>query len=147
MPRGNPKGNPQNLKPFTRDDPRHYGNWVKTLTPEQRQQHLLEAERKATIKQAMKAEIERLQKEWIDKLQMAAGAVLHRATVEGDPAAFTAIWDRVIGRPETIMDIKVEQDDSADDIMKKLQAASLAESEASPDKPQAKPPRKSKQEK
>ena len=127
MPRGNPKGSPQNLIPFSKNDPRHYPNWLKSLTPQQKEEHVLELKRKKTIKQAMKADIERLQTEWIGQLQLAAGAVLNRATEQGDPAAFTAIWDRVIGKPETIMDIKVEQDDSADDIMKKLQAAALAE--------------------
>ena len=128
MPRGNPNGI-KNLTPMSKDDPRHYGNWRKSLPPEQLEQHKLEAHRKHTIKQAMKADIERLQTEWIGKLRLAAGAVLTRATEQGDPAAFTAIWDRVIGRPETVMDIKVEQDDSADDIMRKLQAAALADRE------------------
>ena len=127
MPRGRIGGAPQNLKPLSKDDPRLYGNWLKTLTPEQKEAHYLESKRKQSIKQAMKADIERLQSEWIGQLRLAAGAVLNRATEQGDPAAFTAIWDRVIGKPETIMDIKVEQDDSADDIMKKLQAAALAE--------------------
>lgn len=119
------RGSIQNLKPLSKEDPRLYHNWLKALSPEEREQHLIERKNKVTMKQAMKEQLQSQQDMWLNALVAAGKSVLERAQTQGDPQAFSAIWDRVVGKPETTMDIKVEQDDTTDDIMKKLQASSL----------------------
>jgi hypothetical protein len=77
-----------------------YSEWLKTLTADQRAQHLRErAERKA-IKQAMTRVVEEYQSRWTAELHNAAWAQLVKARDSGDTAAFVAVWDRIVGRPQ-----------------------------------------------
>ena len=52
------------------------------------------------MKQVMRDVVMEFQKEWAAELHNAAWAVLKRARESGDPQAFAAVYDRIVGRPQ-----------------------------------------------
>lgn len=84
-----------------------YAEWLKKLTPEQRAAHLQKRREKKAMKQAMKEVVEEYQHRWVAEMNMAAWKVLQRARETGDPQAFIAVYDRIIGRPQ-----EAQQDDN-----------------------------------
>ena len=78
-----------------------YAEYLAKLTPEEKALHLRQrAERKA-IKQAMKTVVSEYQERWVSNLHNAAWQQLMKARDSGDTQAFIAVWDRIIGKPET----------------------------------------------
>jgi hypothetical protein len=77
-----------------------YSEWLKTLTAEQRALHLQERAQRKSMKTAMKEVVEQYQSQWIAEMHNAAWAQLAKARDTGDTAAFVAVWDRIVGRPQ-----------------------------------------------
>jgi len=77
-----------------------YADYLKKLTPEEKLAHLERRRNKKNMKKAMAAVTEQYQAKWIAELHNAAWAQLMRARDSGDTAAFVAVWDRIIGRPQ-----------------------------------------------
>jgi hypothetical protein len=76
-----------------------YSEWLKKLTPEEREQHLANRRNKRTMRKAYEQVVLAQQSEWIRKINQGVIAVLDRAIRDGDPAALTAVFDRIIGKP------------------------------------------------
>ena len=77
-----------------------YSEWLKTLTAEQRALHLQERKQRKSMKTAMKEVVEQYQSQWIAEMHNAAWRQLVKARDSGDTAAFIAVWDRIVGRPQ-----------------------------------------------
>ena len=77
-----------------------YSEWLKELTPEQKAEHLRKRAEKKAIKIAMQAVVQEYQSRWTAELHNAAWAQLVKARDSGDTAAFVAVWDRIVGRPQ-----------------------------------------------
>jgi len=86
-----------------------YAEWLKTLTPEQREAHLKERRERKSMRAAMKKVQEEFQHIWLSELHNAAFDLLKKARATKDPAAFCAVWDRVIGKPKEI-ELEVSSD-------------------------------------
>ncbi len=84
-----------------------YKVFLDKLTPDERAAHLEKRKQKRDMKAAMKAIIMHNQIEWLTNLNTAASVLTAKAISEGDVQAFTAVWDRVIGKPDE--DIKVSK--------------------------------------
>jgi hypothetical protein len=85
-----------------------YNIWLKNLTPEERAAHLQQRAVKRTMRKAMQQAQEEMQEAWINALDQAAAKVLERAINDGDPQALQVVWDRVIGKPSTEIEMSVE---------------------------------------
>ena len=116
-----------NLKPFDPEGGHPYSNYLKSLTPEEHRDHLADRKMKRTLRQVMAGDIDAAREYWAQAMMMAMGAQLHKAIVQGDTAAFTNLWDRTIGKPADTVNMAVQQDDTVDDIMAKLQASTVIE--------------------
>ena len=126
----------QNLQPWSAGHA-PYAAWLKTLTPEQYEQHLADRKAKSELKnmkQIMTETINQHGDKWSIMLEAAVHAVMNKAIAEGDPAALNSVWDRVVGRPDTVMDVKVKQEDEVNDVLAKLQSTVLIEEERKQDK-------------
>ena len=77
-----------------------YSEWLKTLTPDQRALHLQQRAQRKSMKTAMRQVVEQYQTQWIAELHNAAWRQLVKARESGDTAAFVAVWDRIVGRPQ-----------------------------------------------
>lgn len=77
-----------------------YAEWLKKLTPEQKEAHLKQRRERKAMKVAMKEVVEEYQTKWIAELHNAAWAQLVKARESGDTQAFVAVWDRIVGRPQ-----------------------------------------------
>ena len=77
-----------------------YAEFLKRLTPEEKAAHLQARKEKKAMKQAMKEVVSEYQTQWISELHNAAWAQLVKARESGDTAAFVAVWDRIVGRPQ-----------------------------------------------
>ena len=77
-----------------------YKDFLDSLTPEQKAEHLKERARKKTMKKVMKQVTDEFQDIWAAELHNAAWNVLMKARDKSDPIAFAAIWDRVVGKPK-----------------------------------------------
>jgi hypothetical protein len=82
-----------------------YPEFLKSLTPAEREAHLQQRKLKKSMKNAFEKIIQAQQEEWLAKLNSAFIAVLDRAVQTGDPAALAAVFDRMVGKPETAVDI------------------------------------------
>jgi hypothetical protein len=92
------------------------------LTEDERLRYNRERRIVRSIRKTMQDEIDRLQTQWVTALSRGAESVLARAIDEGDPQALSTVWDRVIGRPTTVMEVSSKNDDSIEDVMAKLEA-------------------------
>jgi hypothetical protein len=82
-----------------------YATWLKTLTPEEKLAHLEERKIKKSMRQAMKETIEANQNVWIQAFNNAGVTLMRKAIEEGDVQAFTALYDRLIGKPQDTLDV------------------------------------------
>ena len=87
---------PQIWKPGTAP----YADFLKTLTPEQKEAHLKKRREKKAMREVMKQTINEYQAQWASELHNAAWAVLMKARREGDAQAFASVFDRIVGRPQ-----------------------------------------------
>ena len=82
-----------------------YSTWLKTLTPEEYQAHLDERKVRKSMKQAMKEVFEANQAVWIAKINNAMVAIIDKAEVDADPQALAVIYDRIVGKPDSNVDV------------------------------------------
>lgn len=76
-----------------------YADFLKSLTPEQKAEHLRQRRERKAMRQVMKELVEEYQTQWAAEMHNAAWAVLMKARNTGDPQAFAAVFDRIVGRP------------------------------------------------
>ena len=57
---------------------------------------------------------------WLRDLHHAAKVILDKAIEDRDPQAMMAVWDRVVGKPTTQVDMSVQHENTVDDIALKL---------------------------
>jgi hypothetical protein len=77
-----------------------YADYLKTLTPAEREAHLKKRREKKAMREVMKQTIDEYQAQWAAELHNAAWAVLMKARREGDAQAFASVFDRIVGRPQ-----------------------------------------------
>ena len=77
-----------------------YADYLKSLTPEQKEAHLKQRRERKAMREVMKQVVEEYQTQWAAEMHNAAWAVLMKAPNEGDAQAFAAVFDRIIGRPQ-----------------------------------------------
>jgi len=85
-----------------------YADWLKTLTPAERQDHLLERAQRRSNKQMMEDIKGHNAPYWVAGLNNAAVILLQKAITEGDVQAFTAVWDRIVGKPKEEIQVDAE---------------------------------------
>ena len=98
MSKPNPIPNSKPWKPGTAP----YADFLKTLTPEQREAHLKKRREKKAMRQVRKEVVEEYQTQWASELHNAAWSVLMKARREGDAQAFATVFDRIVGRPQEV---------------------------------------------
>lgn len=76
-----------------------YADFLKSLTPEQKEIHLRKRREKKAMREVFKQVVDEFQNQWAAEMHNAAWAVLIKARNTGDPQAFAAVFDRIIGRP------------------------------------------------
>jgi lysyl-tRNA synthetase class I len=86
-----------------------YVEFLKKLTPEQKAAHLKERRERKAMRNAMKEVQQEFQNVWLSELHNAAFELLKKARETKDPAAFCAVWDRVVGKPKEI-ELEVSSD-------------------------------------
>jgi hypothetical protein len=80
-----------------------YADWLKTLTPAERESHLEARRNKKSMRKAFETIVLAQQEEWLKKINQGMVAVINRAIETGDASALIAVHDRIIGKPvETI---------------------------------------------
>jgi hypothetical protein len=72
------------------------------------------------IRKASEELINENKEQWLQDLHHAAKVILDRAIEERDPQAMMAVWDRVVGKPTTQVDMSVTNETTVDDIATKL---------------------------
>jgi len=77
-----------------------YAEYLRSLTPEQKEQHLARRRERKALKAAVQAVTQHYQAQWVAELHNAAWQQLAKARDTGDTAAFVAVWDRIVGRPQ-----------------------------------------------
>lgn len=85
-----------------------YADYLANLTPDEKAAHLAARATKKSMKQAMKAVVKHQQDIWISELNNVAARLIAKAVEEGDTQAFIAVWDRVVGKPES--EVKFESE-------------------------------------
>jgi len=83
-----------------------YPDYLRSLSPAQRSEHLRVRREKKSMKAAMAAVTAEYQARWISELHNAAWKQLIRARDTGDTAAFVAVWDRIVGRPQDLSSVE-----------------------------------------
>lgn len=96
MSRPNPIPNSRPWKPGYAP----YSEWLKTLTPAEKEAHLKKRRDRKAMRQVMKEVVEEYHTQWAAEMHNAAWAVLMKARDQGDAQAFAAVFDRIIGRPQ-----------------------------------------------
>jgi hypothetical protein len=109
-------------------DPSPYSKFIQSLTPEEHEAHLQEKRMRKTLRQLMTGNIDDSREFWASAMTLAMGVQLQKAVVTGDTSAFVQLWDRTIGKPTDTVNMAVQQDDTVDDIVAKLQASATLES-------------------
>ena len=79
-----------------------YADYLKKLTPEQREAHLKKRRERKAMREVMKQTVMEYQAQWASELHNAAWAVLMKARREGDAQAFASVFDRIVGRPTEV---------------------------------------------
>jgi hypothetical protein len=79
------------------------------------------------IRKASEELINQNKDEWLRELHLAAQVILQKAIEERDQNALMAVWDRVVGKPTTQVDMNVQQDTTVDEIALQLQELQLKE--------------------
>ncbi len=79
-----------------------YADFLKSLSPEEYATHLAARRRRKEMRTVMKKVTEEFQSIWVSELHNAAWKLLERARNTGDAVAFAAVWDRIVGKSQTI---------------------------------------------
>lgn len=87
-----------------------YREFLAKLSPEERDEHLKARASRKAMRQAMKQVTEEYQAIWTAELHNAAYKLLQKAQDKGDPIAFAAVWDRIIGKPRVDHTELIDQD-------------------------------------
>lgn len=82
-----------------------YATWLASLTPEEKAQHLADRKIKKSMKKAFEQVVLAQQEEWLARINDAFISVLRRAEQSGDPAALVAVFDRLVGKPDSAIDV------------------------------------------
>lgn len=82
-----------------------YSEWLKTLTPEEKEQHLIERKQKKSMRKAFEEVIESQKEAWLAKINNGFEAALNKAIENGDAQSIAIIHDRLIGKPKDNVDI------------------------------------------
>jgi len=77
-----------------------YADYLKTLTPAEKEAHLKKRREKKAMREVMRQTVNEYQAQWASELHNAAWAVLMKARREGDAQAFASVFDRIVGRPQ-----------------------------------------------
>ena len=72
------------------------------------------------IRKASEELINANKEQWLQDLHHAAKVILEKAIEERDPQAMMAVWDRVVGKPTTQVDMSVTNETTVDEIAMKL---------------------------
>jgi hypothetical protein len=83
-----------------------YATWLKTLTPDKYRAHMEERRAKKSMRKAMEEVIKNSQSTWVQAFNNAGVQLMKRAMEEGDVQAYTALYDRIIGKPIDVLDIE-----------------------------------------
>lgn len=86
-----------------------YPDWIKTLTPEELEAHLLERKQRKAIKKAMKEVVAHHQAEWITAFHNTMGKMLKEAADEGDAQKLAILYDRIVGKPDETVEIDMNK--------------------------------------
>ena len=130
------KSNPDFKKRAYRDqsgENNSYKRFLDTLSPEQYEKHLEQRRINMAITHTVRTTVNELwnksvlenNETWNILLQRAAQSVLERAIERGDPQAFTAITDRLLGKVSQTMTINVKESQNEDDILKQIQSMAI----------------------
>lgn len=86
-----------------------YVDWIKSLTPDEHEAHMLERKNRRTIKKSMETVMAKFSDELTAKVFNSLLKQIEKAQ-DGDTAAFIAAWDRTVGKPkdEIIVDNNME---------------------------------------
>ena len=76
-----------------------YADFLKSLTPEQKEIHLRKRRERKAMREVFSQVVDEFQSQWAAEMHNAAWAVLIKARTTGDPQAFAAVFDRIVGRP------------------------------------------------
>jgi hypothetical protein len=82
-----------------------YAEWLRTLTPEEKAEHLVARKVKKSMRKAMQEVIEANQAEWTAKINNAMAKVLEKALLEGDAQSLAIVYDRLVGKPREELDV------------------------------------------
>tara|TARA_R110000772_G_scaffold29399_1_gene73458 strand:+ start:1317 stop:1670 length:354 start_codon:yes stop_codon:yes gene_type:complete len=86
-----------------------YRDFLNKLTPEEYTAHLEARRRRKEMRTVMKKVTEEFQSIWVSELHNAAWKLLERARNTGDAVAFAAVWDRIIGKESSNIDLTIDQ--------------------------------------
>lgn len=79
--------------------------WWNKLTPEQKEQEKLKRAQRKSMRKAMAEVVQAQQAQWVALFNNAALELMKKAIEDKDPQAFTAVYDRLVGKPDTNVDI------------------------------------------
>ena len=85
-----------------------YALWLNNLKqndPEKYKAHLAKRALKKSMKKAMQETVEAQQEKWVALFNNAAANLMQNALQNGDVSAFTAVYDRFVGKPDTNLDV------------------------------------------
>lgn len=82
-----------------------YALWLKNLTPEEYKAHLAERAVRKSLKKDQEKVFSRQTEFWTTAFNNGAIELLQDAVINKNYQAFCAIYDRVIGKPESNVDI------------------------------------------
>lgn len=92
-------------KPIWEPGKSAYGEWLKTLTPEELKEHKEERKNRKSMKDAYKEMVAAQQEKWLSQINSAMIAVLNKAVADGDAHALATVFDRMIGKPQDTVDV------------------------------------------
>jgi hypothetical protein len=72
------------------------------------------------IRRASEELVNANKEQWLTDLHNAARVILSKAIEERDPHAMMAVWDRIVGKPSTMVDMSVTNDTTVEDIAERL---------------------------
>jgi hypothetical protein len=72
------------------------------------------------IRRASEELINEHREQWLSELHLAARVILEKAIEDRDQNAMMAVWDRIVGKPTTQVDMSVSNDLTIDDLAVQL---------------------------
>jgi len=91
--------------------PNNYADWIKKLTPEERDAHLIKRRKKATRKADLAAIIDENRAEWLADIHNAMRIQIEKAKL-GDTKALDSIYDKIIGKDKESLDVLINPENS-----------------------------------